>query len=123
MLGWGEIVTASFIKGLLDAAKAKVQAAKDGGLSEPFRRALVLVKRQDEIQNEILNLNTDTDEGRVRRDQLQHEMTQVCEEQEKRGLVKECGKIIALVVDADDPDVSIQSLTEDGLAVLIAARR
>lgn len=123
MLGRGERVTAGFIKSLLDAAKSKVKAAQDGGLSEPFRRALALVKQQDAIQNEILNLDTDTDVGRARRDQLQHEMTQVCEAQEREGLVKECGKIIGLVVDADDPDVTIESLTEDGLAVLIAAGR
>lgn len=110
----------SFIKGLIDGAKAKLDATRSTGLPADFKVALDLMKQQQALESEMLDL-PDGAASADRREEIQRAMTQIFEEQERSKVLKQCGRILCLIADSDDPDMTIATLTEEGLAVLISS--
>lgn len=110
----------SFIKGLLTGAKAKLDAMQSAGLPADYKLALKLLKKQQGLEDEMLSL-PGGEASDVRREEIQREMTLVFEEQETSNVLKQCGRIQSIIADSDDIDLTIATLTEEGLAVLISS--
>lgn len=110
-----------FLQAILKGAKARVDAGTVSALPEPFRQALALMKRQGALESEMLALETDSDAGRARRDAIQLEMSELFAEQDRSRVVKECARIACILADSSDPALTIDSITEEELAVLVSA--
>lgn len=104
-----------YLKGVFGAAMGRKMT--DGALSERYRLALVALQDQERIQEEILALDASTLDGQARRECLQSEMTEALQ---RTGLyMKESAKILARVADADDPALTVGSLSVECLHALL----
>lgn len=67
-------------------------------------KAFSALKQKSLIETEIINLDTSSESGRARRDELQSAMAEVCNTM--HSLSNECGKILGLLSVADDESIA-----------------
>ena len=109
-----------FIKALITKAMSGIGEQAKPSLPEPYRLALQLLKAQVAIEKELCSL-TDEQLAPGRREELDRSFTGICEQMETAGVLKECAKIHGIVADSDDLDMSIETLSEDVMAILVRA--